>query len=144
MARSLSLYDMATGKGRVIRQGEIVQVVMDGAGAFVCAAQDFMVAQKWAMSRTGSSNAVTDRGRFIEKIEVLIARPNSFVSTRGSSVPVERLAKAMKQMGYDLKEWGVSMEVIKALTVKIEPPKKKLTDGLLPPAAAALDEDPAT
>lgn len=132
MARVLSLYEMATGKGRVIRQGEIVQVVMDGAGAFVCGAQDFMVAQKWAMSRTGSSNAVTDRGRFIEKIEVLIARPSSFVSTRGSSVPVERLAKAMKQAGYDLKEWGVPIEVIKALAVKIGVPKKAVMDVLAP------------
>jgi len=125
MARNLSLYEMATGKGRVIRQGEIVQVVMDGAGAFVCGAQDFMVAQKWAMSRTGSSNTVTDRGRFIEKIEVLIARPNSFVTTRGSSVPLERLAKTMKQAGYDLKEWGVPMEIIKALSTRIEMPKKE-------------------
>ena len=132
MARSLSLYEMATGKGRVIRQGEIVQVVMDGAGAFVCGAQDFMIAQKWAMSRTGSSNVVTDRGRFIEKIEVLVARPNSFVSTRGSSVPVERLAKAMKQAGYDLKEWGVPIDVIKALTVKIDAPKKVVIDVQAP------------
>lgn len=138
MARALSLYEMATGKGRVIRQGEIVQVVMDGAGAFVCAAQDFMVAQKWAMSRTGSSNTVTDRGRFIEKIEVLISRPNSFVATRGSTVPVERLAKAMKQAGYDLKEWGVPMEVIKALAVRIDAPTKKtMVEG------TALAEQPA-
>lgn len=110
--KTLSLYDSAVGSGRVIRQGEIVQVVMDGAGAFVCAAQDFSVAQKWAMSRTGSSNKVTDRGRFIEKIEVLISRPNSFVSTRGSSVPIERLAKTMKQAGYDLKEWNIARDVI--------------------------------
>lgn len=112
MAKVLSLYEMAASKGRVIRQGEIVQMVMDGAGAFVCAAQDFVVAQKWGMSRTGSGNITTDRGRLLDKIEVLISRPNSFVSTRGSSVPIERLAKAMKQAGYDLKEWNISRDVI--------------------------------
>ena len=112
MARTLSLYETATNKGRVIRQGEIVQVVMDGAGAFVCAAQDFMIAQKWGMARTGSGNVTTDRGRLLEKIEVLISRPNSFVSTRGSSVPIERLAKSMKQAGYDLKEWNIARDVI--------------------------------
>jgi hypothetical protein len=112
MARSLSLFETATSKGRVIRQGEIVQLVMDGAGALVCGAQDFMVAQKWAMSRTGSGNQVTDRGRFLDKIEVLVSRPNSFVSTRGNSVSIERLAKAMKQAGYDLKEWNIARDVI--------------------------------
>ena len=133
MARTLSLYETATNKGRVIRQGDIVQVVMDGAGAFVCAAQDFMVAQKWAMARTGSGNVTTDRGRLLEKIEVLISRPNSFVSTRGSSVPIERLAKAMKQAGYDLKEWNIARDVI-ALIEK--PP------GQTPPLKKAAPEEP--
>lgn len=118
MARSLSLYETATNKGRVIRQGEIVQVVMDGAGAFVCAAQDFMVAQKWGMARTGSGNVTTDRGRLLEKIEVLISRPNSFVSTRGSSVPIERLAKSMKQAGYDLKEWNIARDIVESVEAR--------------------------
>ncbi len=118
MAKTLSLYETATNKGRVIRQGEIVQVVMDGAGAFVCAAQDFMVAQKWGMARTGSGNVTTDRGRLLEKIEVLISRPNSFVSTRGSSVPIERLAKSMKQAGYDLKEWNIARDIIEIVEAR--------------------------
>lgn len=136
MARSITLFEAATGKGRVLRQGEIVQVIMDGAGAFVCAATDFMVAQRWAMTRPGSGNTVTDRGRFIEKIEVLVSRPNSFVSTRGSSVPVERLAKAMKQAGYNLKEWNISREVIIAVETGPVQPKKKLD--------APVPSDPAT
>lgn len=136
MVRTLSLYDTAVGNGRVIRQGEIVQVVMDGAGAFVCAAMDFSMAQKWAMSRTSSSNKVSDRGRFIEKIEVLISRPNSFVSTRGSSVPIERLAKAMKQQGYDLKEWNISRDVIAVVEARPgqSPATKKTAPEAEPPA----------
>jgi len=142
MARTLSLYDVATHNGRVIRQGEIVQVVMDGAGAFVCAAQDFQIAQKWAMSRTGSGNKVTDRGRFIEKIEVLISRPNSFVSTRGSSVPVERLAKAMKQAGYDLKEWNIARDVIASVEAKPVQATKKTAAEEPPPEEPSVEEQP--
>ncbi|MDO9453478.1 MAG: hypothetical protein Q7J29_11555 [Stagnimonas sp.] len=133
MAKVLSLYEMAASKGRVIRQGEIVQMVMDGAGAFVCAAQDFVVAQKWGMSRTGSGNITTDRGRLLDKIEVLISRPNSFVSTRGSSVPIERLAKAMKQAGYDLKEWNISRDVIELIEKRPDQtPMKKVVVEVLP------------
>lgn len=138
MAKTISLYDSAVANGRVIRQGEIVQVVMDGAGAFVCAAQDFSTAQKWAMSRMGSSNKVTDRGRFIEKIEVLISRPNSFVSTRGSSVPIERLGKAMKQAGYDLKEWNIARDIIALIEAKPKQIVKKSAEPLAdePPAGS--------
>ena len=135
MARALSLYEMAASKGRVIRQGDIVQMVMDGAGAFVCSAQEFTTAQKWGMSRTGSGNMTTDRGRLLDKIEVLISRPNSFVATRGSSVPIERLAKTMKQLGYDLKEWNISRDVI-ALVEKRpgqSTPTKKATPEEKPP-----------
>lgn len=134
-----NLYETAVGNGRVIRQGEIVQVVMDGAGAFVCASQDFSIAQKWAMSRTGSSNKITDRGRFIEKIEVLISRPNSFVSTRGSSVPIIRLAKTMKQMGYDLKEWNIARDLIEIVEARPVQQAMKKPVAEEPPA-----EDAAT
>lgn len=139
MARTLSLYEMAASKGRVIRQGDIVQMVMDGAGAFVCSAQEFTTAQKWGMSRTGSGNITTDRGRLLDKIEVLISRPNSFVATRGSSVPIERLAKAMKQAGYDLKEWNIARDVITAIEKRVDhSPLVKQTQPEEPPA-----EDPS-
>lgn len=142
MARTLSLFETATGKGRVIRQGEIVQVVMDGGGALVCAANEFLVAQKWAMSRTGSGNVVTDRGRFLDKIEVLISRPNSFVSTRGSSVPLVRLGKAMKQAGYDLKEWNLNKDVIETIEAKpTDVLKKKPLDDAAPESSERLPGD---
>ncbi len=139
MARTLSLYDSATANGRVIRQGDIVQVVMDGAGALVCTAQDFSTAQKWAMSRTSSGNKVTDRGRFLDKIEVLISRPNSFVSTRGSSVPIERLGKAMKQAGYDLKEWNIARDIITLIEAKVAQPQKKAAAEPDAPSDPSLD-----
>ncbi len=143
MARSTTLYEAATGNGRVIRQGEIVQVVMDGAGAFVCSATDFMVAQRWAMTRPGSGNAITDRGRFIEKIEVLVSRPNSFVATRGSTVPIERLGKAMQQAGYHLKEWNIARDIIEAIEARPDFMKKKATSEQLPVAGSVAKPDGA-
>ncbi len=115
MARSLSLFEAATTRGRVIRQGEIVQWVMDGSGAIVIPAQDFLIAQKWGQSRTGSTNIVTDRGRLLEKFETLIARPGSFVSTRGNTRSLASLAKVMIASGYDISEWGLPFDVKQAL-----------------------------
>jgi hypothetical protein len=138
MPRTLSLY----AKGRVIRQGEIVQLVMDGGGALVCPATDFLMAQKWAMSRTGSGNLVTDRGRFLDKIEILISRPNSFVSTRGSSVPLVRLGKAMKQAGYDLKEWNIAKDIVAEIEARpADAMKKKPVDQAAPASDQPVPDD---
>lgn len=115
MARTQTLYESVSSKGRIMRVGEIVQMTMDGAGAICCNSQDFLAAQKWAQSRPSSTNIVTDRGRFLEKIEILIARPNSFVSTRGSQEPLTRLARAMKMSGFDMGEWMLPPEVKQAL-----------------------------
>lgn len=134
MARQLSLFDAACAKGRVIRQGEIVQFVMDGSGALVCPSQDFMVAQKWAQSRTGSTNTVTDRGRFLEKLEVLIARPGSFVISRGSTRALTMLAKQMVGAGYDLTEWGLPHEVKLALAPPAPPAPVKKAEPAPEPA----------
>lgn len=145
MARTMSLFEAATNKGRLMRQGEIVQLVMDGAGAFVCSAADFMTAQKWAQSKTASTNLVTDRGRFIEKIEILIARPNSFVATRGSQEPLTRLAKAMKMSGYDMGEWMLPPEVKEALKPKLpvfKSQEEKDAEKAAAAAAAAAESTP--
>lgn len=105
MAATLSLFDSAMKRARIIRQGQIVQIVVDGGGAFVTTLQEFMPVQKWAMSRAATGNAVTDRGRLFERITILISRPGSMVSTRGSDKYVEQLAQLMNQAGYDLAEW---------------------------------------
>ena len=115
MPRVQNLYESVSSKGRVLRVGEIVQMTMDGAGAICCGGQDFLAAQKWAQSRPSSTNIVTDRGRFLEKIEILISRPNSFVATRGSAEPLTRLAKSMKMSGFDMGEWMLPPEVKEAL-----------------------------
>ena len=105
-----TLFESATGRGRVIRQIDIACIVMDGAGAVVVPMQDLMQAQKWAQSKPPSSNLLSDRGRFLEQFNVMIARPGTQQGTRGNERQLEKLASAMKQAGYDLSEWTLPQE----------------------------------
>lgn len=111
MARVLNLFESALSRARVVRQGDLVQVIVDGGGAFVTYQQEFMQAQKWAQSKTASGNWVTDRGRLFERINTLISRPGSAVSTRGHGKYIENLARSMNQAGYELSEWMLPPEL---------------------------------
>ena len=106
-----NLYEGATKRGRVIRQGEIACVVMDGAGAVVVFMQELTGAQKWAQSRVPSANLLTDRARFLDQFTALISRPGSVQATRGNERQLEKLAKAMLAVGYDLNEWTLPPEM---------------------------------
>src|SRR3546814_18119927 len=103
--RTLNLFESATSRARVIRQGEIVQIVIDGGGAFVTFMQEFNLAKKWATPKTATGNMITDRGRFLEQIGTLVSRPGSMVSPRGNGKYVATLVSAMNLAGYDSGEW---------------------------------------
>lgn len=130
MARVKTLYESVESRARIVKQGEIVCIIIDGGGAMVAATQDFMAAQKWASSRTASGNDITDRGRFLEQIPAVVARPGSISGTRGSDKLVEGIAKNMKQAGYDLAEWQLPPE-LKNLghAPKEDKPKKPKPDA---------------
>lgn len=143
MARQLNLFESATKRTRILRQGDLTQLIIDGGGAFVVMTQDFAQVQKWAQSKAASQNAMTDRGRVFEQFSVLISRPGTQAVTRGHSVQLEKLAKAMKQGGFDLGEWSLPPEM-KHLTQRLpEPPKPKAAEDpapapdATPPGAAA-------
>ena len=106
-----TLFESATSRGRIVRQGDLACIVMDGGGAVVVSSQDLVLAQKWAQSRPPSGNLLTDRGRFLDQISVLISRPGSQQPTRGNDRQIERLARSMKQAGYDLSEWQLPPEM---------------------------------
>lgn len=108
---TISLYESATKRARVVRQGEIVCYIVDGGGAMVMTTQDFVQAQKWANAKPASGNMLTDRARFLEQVPALIARPGSMLPTRGHERYIERLARAMRQAGYDLNEWQLPPEL---------------------------------
>jgi hypothetical protein len=111
MARTLTLYEGATNRARIAKQGEIVQIVIDGAGAMVVETSDFLGAQKWAQSKPSTGNLLSDRGRFLERFSVLISRPGSLSATRGSDKPLKNLARMMKAGGFDLNEWNLPPEI---------------------------------
>jgi len=125
MARTETLLEAATKRLRIIRQGDIVQIVIDGGGALVTTTQEVLQAQKWAGRKPATGNMVSDRGRFLEQITVLISRPGSMLSTRGNTRQVESLAKQMNQGGYDLNEWMLPPELKRLGHTQPEPPKPK-------------------
>lgn len=106
-----SLFVSATSRGRIVRQGDLVCVIVDGGGAMVMATQDFLPARKWAESKPASGNPLTDRGRFLDQIPAMVSRPGSLISTRGSQRQVATLARQMRQAGYDLGEWNLPPEL---------------------------------
>lgn len=106
-----NLFEAATSRGRVLRQGEVACIVMDGGGSMIVFMQEFTGAQKWAQSRLPSSNLLTDRARFLDQFSVLVSRPGSIQATRGNDRQLEKIAKAMLGAGYDLSEWTLPPEL---------------------------------
>jgi hypothetical protein len=108
----LSLYQSACQKLRVSRIGPLTQLVVDGQGLALCLTADFSPVEKWAKSKTSGPNATIDMGKMIEKLDVVVARPGtSFVSTRGSTKPLESIVKAIRAAGMDLKEFQLPPEL---------------------------------
>lgn len=106
-----TLFEAATARGRVIRQGDIASIVMDGAGAVIVFMQEFVGAQKWAQSRVPTANLLSDRARFLDQFSTLVSRPGSVQTTRGNDRQLEKLVRAMLAVGYDLAEWTLPVEL---------------------------------
>ena len=141
-----TLFEAATARGRVMRQGEIACIVMDGGGAVIVFMQEFIGAQKWAQSRVPTANLLSDRARFLDQFSVLISRPGSVQATRGNDRQLEKLARAMLGAGYDLAEWTLPAE-LKTLGHGRPPPTaspapKEQPDGADDGSRAGDDADP--
>ncbi|MGH8482107.1 MAG: hypothetical protein ACRES8_06590 [Nevskiaceae bacterium] len=112
MAKEISLFQSASGKLRISRLGPLTILVIDGQGLALCLTADFSPAEKWAKSRPAGPNATIDSAKIIEKVDVLVCRPGTtFASTRGSTKPLEAVAKAMRAAGMDLKEYALPPEL---------------------------------
>ena len=110
--KEISLFQSACGKLRISRLGPLTMLVIDGQGLALCLTGDFSPVEKWAKSRPQGPNATIDAARIIEKIDVLVCRPGTtFASTRGSTKPLEAVAKAMRAAGIDLKEYSLPPEL---------------------------------
>jgi hypothetical protein len=111
-AKEISLFQSAAGKLRISRLGPLTMLVIDGQGLALCLTADFSPVEKWAKSRPQGPNATIDAAKIIEKVDVLVCRPGTtFASTRGSTKPLEAVAKAMRAAGVDLKEYALPPEL---------------------------------
>ena len=111
-AKEISLFQSAAGKLRISRLGPLTMLVIDGQGLALCLTADFSPVEKWAKARPQGPNATIDAAKIIEKVDVLVCRPGTtFASTRGSTKPLEAVAKAMRTAGIDLKEYALPPEL---------------------------------
>jgi hypothetical protein len=111
-AKEISLFQSAAGKLRVSRLGPLTILIIDGQGLGLCLTGDFSPVEKWAKSRPQGPNATIDAAKVIEKVDVMVCRVGTtFASTRGSTKPLEAIAKAMRQAGMDLKEFSLPPEL---------------------------------
>ncbi|HSW11649.1 MAG TPA: hypothetical protein VLI06_02345 [Solimonas sp.] len=136
VAKTKTLFESFSGRARIAKQGYVVMIVIDGGGAMVVATDEYLVAQKWSQSRVSSGNIVTDRGRFFEQFQVMVARPGSFVGTRGNDRQLYKMAKAMRAAGHDLGEWMLPPELKVNKLVDPDELKAKPKDEPVDPAAA--------
>jgi hypothetical protein len=111
-AKEISLFQSAAGKLRISRLGPLTMLVIDGQGLGLCLTGDFSPVEKWAKAKGQGPNATIDAAKIIEKIDVLVCRQGTtFASTRGSTKPLENIAKAMRAAGMDLKEFSLPPEL---------------------------------
>ena len=139
-----TLFEAATARGRVIRQGEIACIVMDGAGSVIVLMQEFIGAQKWAQSRVPTANLLSDRARFLDQFTAIVSRPGSVQATRGNDRQLEKLARAMLAVGYDLAEWTLPVELKTIGHGKPPPASPSPKASAAPSETEAPDPKPAT
>lgn len=142
MAKQQSLFEAATTGARIIKQGDLVQMVIDGGGALVTSLEEFAQARKWAERKASSGNRVTDRGRFFEQITVLISRPGTQAATRGTIKIVEGLARKMKAGGFDIGDWALPPDLRFMQTGEDDPREIKKKSELK--AAPDADQEPGS
>lgn len=135
--KEATVFESAMRGMRHSKHGRVVQIVADGNGACVVLDVEFNAAQKWGMGRTSAGNPGSDRTKIFDQLTTLIARPGSFVTTRGNDKPIEDIARFMQSAGFDLNDWGLPPSV-KALFSKGPAPKPKAK-----PVDVPADDNPA-
>jgi len=102
-----TLLQAAQGGAQTKRYREFVIAYFEGEGAIAVPQAVWTPAAAWAHGRQPSGNRVRDRGTLLQRLDVLVTRRGTTVtSTAGGLVPLARLRNAMKSEGVDLKEWN--------------------------------------
>ena len=102
-----TLLQSAQGGAQTKRYREFVIANFEGEGAVSVPIGVWTPAAAWAHGRQPSGNRIRDRGALLMRLEVLVTRRGTTVtSTTGGMIPLARLRNAMKSEGIDLKEWN--------------------------------------
>lgn len=102
-----TLLQSAQGGAQTKRYRDFVIAHFEGEGAVAVPMVIWTPAAAWAHGRQPSGNRVRDRGNLLQRLDVLVTRRGTTVtSTTGGMVPLARLRNAMKSEGVDIKEWN--------------------------------------
>lgn len=113
------LYQTAMRKGAIQRYGsKLIMVVMYGEGAVLVPTMDWQAVSKWAMTKNGTGSPMKDRMTLFERLECVVARPGSFMTTKGNSKLLENVVKGMGECGLDPKEWVLPPDLKEMLDKK--------------------------
>jgi hypothetical protein len=143
--KQVSLFETATRGARVVRQADLTTMIIDGGGAMIMETLEFGAAYKWAQAKNTSGSVLNDRNKFFERITVLVSRPGSFQTTRGSDKALRNMARLMKASGLELNDWNLPPEIKSGEPTQEEKDMQKAKDkkAMNDAHAAALLEDAA-
>ncbi len=120
MSKTVSLYEFLMQRSFTSRREGFLLFQISGVGAVVMPDAVFLPAARWAQSKPSSGNLQRDLMLFLDRIETLIPRFGTAVVAKGSFKPLVQLAKAMAVGGMDLLEWGIPLDVKKAIELERE------------------------
>lgn len=135
------MLDSAMERASTTNYGTFSLLVFAGEGAVMVDAQELRNAQRWAGMRPSTGIPVKDRTTFLSRFEVMVARANCALASKGSSKPISDLAKAAKQAGLALKEWAIPKPALDMMVVEsAKAPEREGNEELV---AEALVEEVA-
>ena len=126
MSPTVSVYEAIMKRAFASRREGFLLLQISGIGAVTMPDSVFLPAQRWAQSKPSSGNIQRDLMLFLDRVETLIPRYGTAVAAKGSFRPLMQLAKAMAVGGLDLLEWGIPMDIKKAIEVE----REELSRGL--------------
>jgi hypothetical protein len=133
-----TLLQSAQGGAQTKRYRDFVIAYFEGEGAVAVPIAVWTPAAAWAHGRQPSGNRVRDRGNLLMRLDVLVTRRGTTVtSTTGGMVPIARLRNAMKGEGVDLKEWNFPPDSVLDAALDPNAGKKEKEEEAAAPDPAA-------
>lgn len=108
----MNLFDTVMKGAAVRRLGELSLVIFGTrGGSLILESLEFQSARKWAQQKTASGNEVQDLALLLGRLDCYVSRYGSGIAPKGTRPRLLRLAKAMRDCGYNHEDWNFSREV---------------------------------